>query len=41
MNKEELSKIAQQMVASGKGILAADESMNTVGKRFAVDGMRF
>lgn len=35
MNKEELSKIAKQMVAKGKGILAADESMNTVGKRFA------
>lgn len=30
-----LSKIAKQMVAPGKGILAADESMNTVGKRFA------
>ncbi len=35
MNKEELSKIAKQMVAHGKGVLAADESMNTVGKRFA------
>jgi fructose-bisphosphate aldolase class I len=32
---QELSKIAKQMVAPGKGILAADESMNTVGKRFA------
>ena len=31
----ELNKIAKQMVAEGKGILAADESMNTVGKRFA------
>ncbi len=31
----ELSKVAKQMVASGKGILAADESMKTVGKRFA------
>ena len=31
----ELSKIAKQMVAPGKGILAADESMKTVGKRFA------
>jgi fructose-bisphosphate aldolase class I len=31
----ELSKVAKQMVAEGKGILAADESMNTVGKRFA------
>ncbi len=35
MNTEELSKIAKQIVAEGKGILAADESMNTVGKRFA------
>ena len=35
MNITELSKIAKQMVAPGKGILAADESMNTVGKRFA------
>jgi fructose-bisphosphate aldolase class I len=35
MNKEELQKIAKQMVAEGKGILAADESMKTVGKRFA------
>ena len=31
----ELNKIAKQMVATGKGILAADESMNTVGKRFS------
>jgi fructose-bisphosphate aldolase class I len=31
----ELNKIAKQMVAAGKGILAADESINTVGKRFA------
>lgn len=31
----ELSKVAKQMVASGKGVLAADESMKTVGKRFA------
>ena len=31
----ELNKIAKAMLAPGKGILAADESMNTVGKRFA------
>ncbi|HVY67915.1 MAG TPA: class I fructose-bisphosphate aldolase [Patescibacteria group bacterium] len=31
----ELNKTASQLLASGKGILAADESMNTVGKRFA------
>ena len=35
MDIQELSKIAKQMVAPGKGILAADESMPTVGKRFA------
>lgn len=35
MNKEQLSVIAKQMVAEGKGILAADESEKTVGKRFA------
>lgn len=29
-----LVKIAQMMVASGKGILAADESTGTIGKRF-------
>ncbi len=31
----ELSRVAKLMVAPGKGILAADESMKTVGKRFA------
>src|SRR4051812_16193761 len=31
----ELNKIAKAMVAPGKGILAADESEKTVGKRFA------
>lgn len=31
----ELNKIAKQMVSLGKGILAADESEKTVGKRFA------
>jgi len=35
LNVAELAKIAKQMVAPGKGILAADESMKTVGKRFA------
>lgn len=30
----ELNKIAKQMVAPGKGILAADESTGTIGKRF-------
>lgn len=32
---EQLKKTAQTMVAEGKGILAADESEKTVGKRFA------
>lgn len=31
--KEELKSIAQQIVAPGKGILAADESTTTIGKR--------
>ncbi|MCL5666487.1 MAG: fructose-bisphosphate aldolase class I [Patescibacteria group bacterium] len=31
----ELNKVAKQMVAAGKGILAADESFNTIEKRFA------
>lgn len=32
---ESLNQIAQAMVAPGKGILAADESTGTIGKRFA------
>lgn len=32
--KQELSTIAQQIVAPGRGILAADESTATIGKRF-------
>jgi len=34
MSKQELEKIAQAMVAQGKGILAADESMGTIKRRF-------
>ncbi len=34
MNLAELNKIANQMVAPGKGILAADESTGTIQKRF-------
>ena len=30
----ELAKVARAMVAKGKGILAADESTGTIGKRF-------
>ena len=32
--EQELANIAQRIVASGKGILAADESEKTIGKRF-------
>ena len=34
MNLDELNKVAQAMAAPGKGILAADESTGTIGKRF-------
>jgi fructose-bisphosphate aldolase class I len=39
MNLNELNKIAQAMVAPGKGILAADESSGTIKKRFDVIGV--
>ncbi len=35
MNLDELNKIARKMVEPGEGLLAADESNNTIGKRFA------
>ena len=34
MNKEQLRNTANAMVQKGKGILAADESNPTCGKRF-------
>ena len=34
MSKQELERVAQAMVAKGKGILAADESMGTIKRRF-------
>uniref|UniRef100_A0A8W7PU03 Fructose-bisphosphate aldolase n=1 Tax=Anopheles coluzzii TaxID=1518534 RepID=A0A8W7PU03_ANOCL len=37
--QEELARIAKQIVAPGKGILAADESTATCGKRFADIGV--
>lgn len=37
--QDELSKIAQAIVAPGKGILAADESVGTMGKRLADIGL--
>jgi fructose-bisphosphate aldolase, class I len=39
MNLGELNKIAQAMVAPGKGILAADESSGTIKKRFDAIGV--
>src|SRR5580658_7661727 len=36
MNAIELNRIACAMVASGKGILAADESSGTIKKRFDI-----
>ncbi|MFI4919522.1 MAG: class I fructose-bisphosphate aldolase [Legionellales bacterium] len=38
MNEEELSNTMEQMLQEGKGILAADESNGTIGKRFAAIG---
>jgi fructose-bisphosphate aldolase class I len=35
MSYEELSATMEEMLQEGKGILAADESNNTIGKRFA------
>ena len=35
MNKRELESVAQALVSSGKGILAADESTGTITKRLA------
>src|ERR1700679_604802 len=39
MNLDELKKIANQMVAPGKGLLAADESTGTIKKRFDAIGV--
>ena len=39
MNLNELNKVAQTMVAPGKGILAADESTGTIKKRFDAIGV--
>ena len=36
MNQESLAKVASDIVASGRGILAADESTPTMGKRLAL-----
>ena len=34
MSKENIEYIAKKIVENGKGILAADESTNTIKKRF-------
>jgi fructose-bisphosphate aldolase class I len=39
MKLDELNKVAQAMVAPGKGILAADESTGTIKKRFDAIGV--
>src|ERR1700739_1707212 len=39
MDLDALNKIAQAMVARGKGILAADESTGTIKKRFDAIGV--
>src|SRR5438132_2374694 len=39
MNLAELNKVAEAMVAPGKGILAADESSGTIKKRFDTIGV--
>jgi fructose-bisphosphate aldolase, class I len=39
VNLQELEKTAQELVAPGKGILAADESFGTIGKRFEAVGI--
>ena len=39
MSIEQLAETAQAMVAAGKGIIAIDESTNTIAKRFAGVGV--
>ena len=39
MNREELARTAQAMMAKGKGLLAADESTGTIKKRFDAIGV--
>src|SRR5580698_401128 len=40
MDLTELNKVAEAMVAPGRGILAADESSGTIKKRFDVIGVQ-
>ena len=39
MSIEQLAETAQAMVAAGKGIIAIDESNNTIAKRFEAVGI--
>jgi fructose-bisphosphate aldolase class I len=39
MDLAELNRVANAMVAPGRGVLAADESAGTVRKRFEVIGV--
>ena len=39
MNAKQLESTANELVAKGKGILAADESLGTIGKRFNAVGV--
>src|SRR5262245_36829888 len=39
MNLTELNRVAEAMVAPGRGILAADESSSTIKKRFDTIGV--
>lgn len=39
MNRELLESTTRALVAPGKGLLAADESLGTIGKRFKADGI--
>src|SRR6185436_4991083 len=40
MNLTELNRVAEAMVAPGRGILAADESSTTIKKRFDAIGVQ-
>ncbi|HEU4475664.1 MAG TPA: class I fructose-bisphosphate aldolase, partial [Methyloceanibacter sp.] len=40
MNHAELNRVANAMVAPGRGILAADESSGTIKKRFDAIGVQ-
>ena len=41
MNAQELENTARSLVPEGKGILAADESFGTIGKRFEAVGIEW